>query len=336
MKKILMFGVIAMFTLFLINDVNAATIDQLKSWYPGTKIKVEDIDVSSKNYKLILEENLTDENGQDIVVQKGETVTIDLAGHTLTSFSVSAVEVQAGAIVNIIDSSADHTGKIVNKRDVAYSVIGNKGTLKIEGGTISSNLAGHAAILNTGELTIDGGKIETTVDNAFGITNAGKATINGGEFIQGKNYSVIVNNAELKLNGGIFTSKTGESHNALITNLTATSDELKKLEVNENTKADLTITNGEFNTDFVLSNKQSDKVNIKGGKFGETKSIENYLDENLTFDAEGNVIVKKEEPKTNIQSTEKNPNTSDILPLSIGALLISGIGLIYLLKKKCN
>ena len=101
-------------------------------------------------------------------------------------------------------------------------IINNVGTLTLENGIVEVNKGTSSehgtGILNTGTLTVNGGTIKTTVVGSWGITNEGTADIKGGEFVQGQDFSIIVNAKDLTIAGGTFKNEGSVTHNSLLTN----------------------------------------------------------------------------------------------------------------------
>ena len=93
-----------------------------------------------------------------------ESVTIDLAGYTLSLPMIAAKE---GATVTIIDSSEAKNGKIVSSGSNTAEVYENSAII-LNAGEISNTAKGGNAVFNMGTLTINGGKItgETAVYNS--------------------------------------------------------------------------------------------------------------------------------------------------------------------------
>ena len=93
-----------------------------------------------------------------------ESVTIDLAGYTLSLPMIAAKE---GAAVTITDSSEAKNGKIVSSGSNTAAVYENSAII-LNAGEISNTAKGGNAVFNMGTLTINGGKItgETAVYNS--------------------------------------------------------------------------------------------------------------------------------------------------------------------------
>ena len=151
-------------------------------------------------------------------------MSIDLNGFTLSNSDAIATiqigtgsNVSCGAVVTIMDSSAQGNGAVTEVGTVAhgkYSIINYCGTLFVNSGMIKAEGTDRAISIDNynGTVTVTGGKIyaSTTSENlgAFGInsqgTNNPSLTVNGGE-ISGngtKGYGISIG-------GGTFTIKDG-------------------------------------------------------------------------------------------------------------------------------
>ncbi len=235
--------------------------------YIGSNVTVTTIDADKKEYKL----TLTGTANEDLLIQTGETVTIDLDGNIWTNYNnqSTAIEVQNGATLIIKDSKG--TGKITYNNNTAEGhvsgayapLISNAGELTLESGLIEVNKGAFkgTGILNTvdGKLYVEGGSVKTTVDNSWGITNEGTAIINSGNFVQGGDFSIIQNAKDLTINDGTFTTTPEGTHYSLITNSDTGSPSLK-------------ILNGTFETSTKLFHKstavdENTDIVIMGGKY---------------------------------------------------------------------
>ena len=121
-----------------------------------------------------------DDSADRILIETGREITIDLNGHTIDrnlthvpeEVGGHVIAVQLGATLTIKDSSGNNSGVIRGGYARNGGGINNSGTLIIEGGTITGNIA------------------ETSGDNngrGGGICNYGKLTITGGVIT--KNYA---------------------------------------------------------------------------------------------------------------------------------------------------
>ena len=331
MKKFMMMALLIVAGIIFMPEVNAATVEELQKWGPTTHIDVTGD--AETGYTLTLNDNAV----QDIEILGNKNVTIDLNGHELTNYTAncSVIYITSGSTVKIVDKTGK--GKIYLAQYSAgkpVPVIGNFGNLTIEGGIIESNQPGSTGVMNNENsvLNITGGTIiadkqgSTQPEAAFGVTNLGTATISGGTFLQNYQLSVVQNTGTMTIAGGVFnTGSTGVEHYSLI--------------INENSKgvANLTIKNGDFNSNLILNNVGDDVATISGGNFQNPTAVSKYLAEGLTFDENGNVIVKPKEEATPITNNQNNPNTSDKnIIMILGLVLASGCGILYALRKKFN
>lgn len=211
----------------------------------------------------------------NVVIAKGETVVLDLNGHTISQ-SYEATK--------------------------AYVMIDNKGTLTIKdsvgNGKISfedTGLGGEYVsntISNSGTLIVNGGIIEnvsstTVAKNGYphAIDTSGKLVVNGGT-VSGKNYSAIRvwcttdDDTSVEINEGATISNAIDMHN-----------------VNSNAnKGTLTINGGTFKVTNGGTNATTNsvrflnfgtdydeiKIRIKDGNFEGGLRLSNYLNEKLT------------------------------------------------------
>ena len=288
-KKLFAFGMALCASTLFISNVDAATINDLKNWGPGTNIEVTE---ENSEYTLKLTGNAV----QDLVIASGEKVTIDLNGQTFTSFceACSTITILPNAEVTIMGE-----GTISRKNpNNNASTINNSGKLTIENGTIeapsNSETSQHSAAIsneNGATLIIKDGTIKTIANGAWGISNRGTAIITNGTFIQNADFSVIENSNKMTIINGTFMASEDGEHNSLLTNSTEDSQ--------------LLITGGEFNTEYTLTEKSKGSITIYGGTFTETESVENYLGEGYEYDENGTVVEKQEqEPE---QKPEQEP-----------------------------
>lgn len=116
---------------------------------------------------------LTD-TAENVVIPEGKTVTLDLAGHTITNVS-------------------DHT-------------IVNNGTLTIvdsgKTGTVDNVTHGKAAIFNNGTVTIQGGTYTRSLETQDGVDDG-----------TDNSWYTVVNDGAMTINGGTFTTADGQPEN---------------------------------------------------------------------------------------------------------------------------
>ena len=329
MKKILSIALLIACVLGFGNiaNVSATTLDQLQN----DSIKKEG---SNGNYTLTLI-NSTSEN---LEIQSGEKVILNLAGHTLNNTTTSGqftvdyptIKIAQGGTLTI---KGDGTIIRTNKYDgseLKQAIIDNYGTLNLESGFISPQGAANYGIYNhTGStLNMTGGRVSTMNDKTYGLWNEGTANISGGRFDQ-NNYPgnsdyaaqpAVVNSpsGNLNVSGGEFINLTGHE----IPTVAPISG------------SETTITGGKFEYQDLEKNTVS------------SQDISQYLPAGYTMDKYGNVIkpASENEPTTseeNSQNVEennnvKNPNTSDTIIYSVIAITISAIGLAFTYKKLHN
>lgn len=334
-KKILGLIVLAISSFGLMASTNAVKIlgtgsgAEGKIDYEGSNVTLQVIDADAKVYKLVL----IGDADEDLVIEAGQTVTIDLAGNKWTNYDPqsSAISIPSGAKLTIMDSGNGGTftykanAEAVVGTSKAYApLISNAGTLIFESGTIDVNKgatdANATGILNSasGALYVEGGLIKTSEDYAWGITNEGNATINGGTFLQGKNYSIIDNAKNLTINDGKFTVAADVSHFSLITN-------------KDNVNPTLQITNGDFSDSHItkLFHKSvgaNKDIVLTGGKYpvALSEEVKNYIDEeNYEITETGEVVTDANYEEYNAvlkEALSKVEETSKYTEESIKAL----------------
>ena len=152
------------------------------------------------------------ENISTVTILEGYELTLDLAGHKITT------SVQSGADLNtkhhyaidnygkltIIDSSADSSG-LIQARGIANSA---NGVMIIEGGTFEAiDANGGAAVWNEADLTVNGGTFKSihvgSSSDSGGVgclNNSGKALITGGTFSgANKRTYAIISTGEIEI-----------------------------------------------------------------------------------------------------------------------------------------
>lgn len=170
----------------------------------------------SKDYKAVSTDG-------PLLVENGQTVTLDLNGHTLNRNLGSAVN-DGCVIKNQGTLTINGTGGGVIKGGNSSSGGGgilNEGTLTINGGTIKENKTTSlgAGIYNvTGKtLTLNGGVIDNnqnTTNDGGGIYNQGTFTLTSGSIINNKvtgtskNGGGIYNTGTMSINGGTIQNNT--------------------------------------------------------------------------------------------------------------------------------
>ncbi len=131
---------------------------------------------------------------ESVSVPDGVSVTLDLAGHTLTNADGQhTVTVEKGGSLTIVDSSADKTGVIDNVTHGRGALV-NYGTVTVE----------------SGELTRSAEASKSPTDNGgnswYVVDNQGTMTFNDGSVVNESHYSSLVRNLNgtLTINGGTF------------------------------------------------------------------------------------------------------------------------------------
>ena len=202
---------------------------------------------------------------ESIVIENGNTITLDLNGYTLTNTG-DANTITNNGTLEIVDSSADKTGKVKNE-NTSKAILFNAGgaTATLNGGTFErTESKTYYSIKNLGTMTINEGVTvsqfnESSSAVANGCANSGEytgsdvnLTINGGTFVQGL---ITIKNDEcgvLEINGGSFENIKG---NYTVFNW-------NRAVINDGTfKATYVVGNGKYN-DYAVGD-----IDIKGGTF---------------------------------------------------------------------
>lgn len=184
------------------------------------------------NGKITLSEDVTLDSGY--VVKKGENITLDLAGYTLTTTSglkADTIYVTNGATLTITGNGT------VKNATYGYAPILNNGTTNIKGGNFIDEKSGsefsdasernYYIVLNHGIMTIEGGTFKTSgtfsslIENGYysfdsknernghidGVNEEYPTLkINGGNFDGGLNTVKNDDNGKLTINNGTFTN----------------------------------------------------------------------------------------------------------------------------------
>ena len=170
--------------------------------------------------KITLSSDVTLTN--EFVVNEGESVTIDLAGHTITNASGKNTIVNKGTLV-INDSSENHTGVVDNVSHGKAAVYNYPtGTVTLNGGTYdrsheagsdSENNGGNSfyTLKNFGTMIInDGVTVQQDGTSNSGTTGKFSSLVaNGWQNVatagqSGKEPAVVGDGASLTINGGTF------------------------------------------------------------------------------------------------------------------------------------
>ena len=202
---------------------------------------------------------------ESVEIAADKNITLDLNGKTLTNTG-DANTITNNGTLEIVDSSADKTGKVKNA-NTSKAILFNAGgaTATLNGGTFErTEPKTYYAIKNLGTMTINDGVTvnqfnESSSAVANGCANSReytgkdvKLTINGGTFVQGL---ITIKNDEcgvLEINGGSFKNIKG---NYTVFNW-------NKAVINDGTfEANYVVGNGKYNE------KAVGDVDIKGGTF---------------------------------------------------------------------
>ncbi len=257
LKILLIFALVAIFSVILKNNASAIYVDGEETiGYDGSNVTV------TKDESGVYNLQLTGDTNQDLIIRDGETVVLDLNGHTFENFTLGceAIKVLEGGTLTIKDSAG--AGKLTVKDGSSYALIENNGTLVIDGGTYTQKA--WSAIINKGTTTINNGTFEQTDSANWSlIDNKGNLTINNGSFSEGDEYYLLRNESEATINGGTFTTKSPDT--SLIGNYIADADKT------EETAISLNITNGTFTApSIVINNYAGYDLNISGGELTST------------------------------------------------------------------
>lgn len=307
MKKLLMIAILAVASLFLTANVNATTLTLLKQ-EDATQTNLSN---ASNSYMINSEITISSDSVQNInamiMITKGGKLTIS-----------GMNKITIGKQIQVIQEGAQ---LIINAKDV------------------DATQAGLAVVLNGATLTINEGvKIDATGKNLINVSNGVNIILDGDITakclvnVSGADESAEGGPAEIVVKGGTYD----------VTEQAFTS-------VSEDRKQNVTIEDGDFSSIEHLFGTTNGTVNIKGGKFNaEDESIlDEYITEGFELNEDG-TVSKIEEP-TNSQSTtqtpaekevpsdeEKNPNTSDKIAMYILLGGLSGLAIVYTLKKRYN
>lgn len=173
--------------------------------------------IAAGETNVVLERNLT----ESVTIPAGKTVTLDLAGHTLTNAEDLAnwqgtITVEEGGSLTLTDSSEAGTGTVDSTKHGTGALV-NHGTVTVESGTLTrskeagsspTNGGGNSwyVIDNHGTMTFVGGTVTSTGKFSSLVRNAaGTLTINDGSFSNG--FIALKNeDATLIVNGGTISS----------------------------------------------------------------------------------------------------------------------------------
>lgn len=136
---------------------------------------------------------------ESVVIPADKTITLDLAGHTLSGGTAKGkAAITNNGALTIKDSSEDGSGRIIREDNgqPSYYVIDNQGTMTVESGTVYNNSGDY--------------KSGTSLVRNGGVKNEAVLNIKGGTFEQEK--FIVIKNDDygiLNMTGGVI--KTGAS-----------------------------------------------------------------------------------------------------------------------------
>lgn len=160
---------------------------------------------------------------ESVVIPADKTITLDLAGHTLSGGTTKGkAAITNNGALTIKDSSEDGSGRIIREDNgqPSYYVIDNQGTMTVESGTVYNNsgdyksgssLVRNGGVKNEAVLNIKGGTFEqekfiVIKNDDYGILNMTGGVIKTGasKQIDGKEYtsSGVQNWGQAVLSGG--------------------------------------------------------------------------------------------------------------------------------------
>lgn len=160
---------------------------------------------------------------ESVVIPADKTITLDLAGHTLSGGTAKGkAAITNNGALTIKDSSEDGSGRIIREDNgqPSYYVIDNQGTMTVESGTVYNNsgdyksgssLVRNGGVKNEAVLNIKGGTFEqekfiVIKNDDYGIVNMTGGVIKTGasKQIDGKEYtsSGVQNWGQAVLSGG--------------------------------------------------------------------------------------------------------------------------------------
>ena len=176
------------------------------------------IDSAASGDTIVLTGDLTaGESDTALVIPDGLEITLDLNGFTLdrnlkTRVDVdgAAIRLSSGAMLTVTDSGTASTGTITGGYAAHGGGINNNGTLVLEGGCVSGNIAGFAGggIVNYGMLVVSGGVItgNSAGEEGGGVCNEAKGYMSiAGDIVFDNNAprdENILNLGSLKTIGG--------------------------------------------------------------------------------------------------------------------------------------
>lgn len=262
---------------------------------------------NGKNIKLL--GNVT----ESVTIVKGEEITLDLNGYTLTGIkdidgSMKNILTNNGTLT-IIDSSESKTGTIMGGSDNGDGITGqggiplvNNGTCVIEAGNIKrgdDNTFGNYTIRNNGNLTINGGNVTNNSNenplliNSDSVGFSSTLIINGGNISQPNGIAVKNEFGFAKINGGTISSDTSYALQCWADTEISAGNIIGSVVVftRNNTKAELNITGGTIG--------RGDQDYIRAWNYFDKGSAKNAPVINISKDAVVNGVLEAVETRAN-------------------------------------
>lgn len=131
---------------------------------------------------------------ESVTVPEGKSLTLDLAGRTLTNTDGQhTVTVEKGATLTVTDSSADKDGVIDNVSHGKGALV-NYGTATVEGGKLTRSAEASTSPTNSGG------------NSWYVVDNQGTLAFNGGSVVNDSKFSSLIRNLNgtLTINDGTF------------------------------------------------------------------------------------------------------------------------------------
>ena len=315
--------------------MNVEAISPAEIGYSGSN-------VTSENREGTYYLTLTGDAIQDLIVSDGETVVLDLNGHTLVNFTpaVETIKVNEGGVLTIVDNSLEKTGTVSQVENSTYGPITNYGTLTIESGNFTTPLDFYVVRNEGANLTINGGNFTTSSTTTSLIGNIKynelsadlpTMTINGGTFEAVRDAIKNNENTAITITNGTFTSQSAFALDNLGT-ATVTGGTFTSVE-NSAIRHQIDSTNPDFSS-LNITNATLNSANDKTDYAIYDKAVNEDVtdDYNVTTDADGNLVLEELTPVTDVTedkeevSNEENPNTSDGVLLFLGLTIVGFAG----------
>lgn len=160
----------------------------------------------------------------NLVIEEGQTLALDLNGHTLTSDVAGQATILNNGTLTVTDSVG--TGLITRGTTNWYTIV-NEGLMNLQGiGVSNTTDTSSSLIINNlslkseraAELTIDGGKYVSVGSNVVKNDEYGILTITGGEFINSTQDSAVIqaSGSQTTISGGTFVNSGADSTDGII------------------------------------------------------------------------------------------------------------------------